>query len=132
MKNIVCFFLFCCTLVSAAAQQSFTLLTPQPAQGSVVQFQYLPRNAVLQGVKGFEAVAYLMEGGLPRAVAVPLKQEGGLYKGSVQTTDTTLAVFFAFAKDEIRDNNNDSGYYTLLYNSGNPVMGAEPAAVFAG
>lgn len=94
--------------------------------------EYMPRNTALQGVKDFEAVAYLLEGALPLAKKIPLVQEGGLFRGRVKTNDSTRAVFFAFSKDELRDNNNDEGYYTVLYDKkGGVVPGASLAVAQA-
>jgi thiol-disulfide isomerase/thioredoxin len=88
----------------------------------------MPRNTVLQGVKDFEAIAYLLEGGLPLARAITLKQEGGVYRGMVKTNDTTRAVFFSFTKDDKQDNNNDEGYYTVLYDKkGEEIAGSNLA-----
>ena len=111
------------------AQQNFEVMTKKPVAGSVITIEYMPRNTVLQGVKDFEATAYLLEGKLPLAKAISLKQEGGIFRGTVKTNDSTKAVFFSFAKDDIQDNNNDEGYYTLLYDKkGNLLAGSNLAA----
>lgn len=130
MKQSFAFLLLLlCLNLSVAAQNAFEVMTPKPTPGSVINIEYMQRNTVLQGIKDFEATAYLLEGGLPRAVNVPLKQEGGIFRGSLKTADTTRAVFFSFAKDEKQDNNNDEGYYTVLYNKkGEVVPGANLAA----
>jgi peroxiredoxin len=121
-----------CISLLGAAQKNFEITSKTLTPGSTVRFEYMPRNTALQGVKDFEAVAYLFEGSMPRAVVVPLKQEGGIYRGSVKTADTTRAVFFAFGKDDKNDNNNDKGYYTLLQDkNGKPVMGAYAAVAEA-
>jgi thiol-disulfide isomerase/thioredoxin len=103
-------------------------MTKKPVAGSVITIEYMPRNTVLQGVKDFEAIAYLLEGGLPLARAITLKQEGGVYRGMVKTNDTTRAVFFSFTKDDKQDNNNDEGYYTVLYDKkGEEIVGSNLA-----
>lgn len=128
MKKAAILLWFLCGTVLAFAQNNFEITSKSLAPGSVINFDYMPRNTVLQGIKDFEAVAYLFEGGMPRAVTVPLKQEGGLYKGSVKTADSTKAVFFAFSKDDKNDNNNNNGYYAMLKDkSGKPVVGAQAA-----
>lgn len=128
MKKAAILLWFLCSTVLAIAQNNFEITTKALTPGSVISFEYMPRNTVLQGVKDFEAVAYLFEGGMPRAVVVPLKQEGGLYKGTVKTADSTKAVFFVFSKDEKNDNNNNAGYYAMLRDkSGKPVIGAQAA-----
>lgn len=129
MKKLTTFALFLCISAAALAQQAFEVMTKKPAPGSVIIIEYMPRNTVLQGVKDFDATAYLLEGGLPRAVEVPLKQEGGIFRGSVKTADTTRAVFFSFAKDEKRDNNNDEGYYTPLYTKSGAELPGTDAAI---
>lgn len=125
MKKLTTLFLALTFTLIAVAQKNFELKNPKPTAGSVITFEYMPRNTVLQGVKDFEAIVYLFEAGMPRAIEVPLKQEGGIFRGTVKTADTTKAVFFAFGNDDKRDNNNDEGYYTAIYGKdGNPVMGA--------
>ncbi|GAA4737209.1 TlpA family protein disulfide reductase [Flavisolibacter ginsenosidimutans] len=132
MKKLTSLLLAFCLTLASFAQQAFEVMTKKPTPGSTIVIEYMPRNTVLQGKKDFEATAYLLEGGLPRAVEVPLKQEGGIFRGSVKTADSTRAVFFAFAKDEIRDNNNDEGYYTALYDKkGEEVPGAHAALASA-
>ncbi len=120
-------FLFCCG-VSANAQSAFEVITKKPTSGSVITIEYVPRNTVLQGVKDIEATAYLMEGGLPLAKNILLTKDGGIFRGTVKTNDTTRAVFFSFSKDEIKDNNNEEGYFTTLYDKkDNPVAGSHLA-----
>lgn len=132
MKKLTTLLLLIAANCAAFAQQAFEVMTKKPTAGSVIAVEYLPRNTPLQGSKEFEATAYLLEGGLPRAVEVPLKQEGGLFRGSVKTADSTRAVFFSFAKEELRDNNNDEGYYTPLYTkTGDEVLGANSALAAA-
>jgi thiol-disulfide isomerase/thioredoxin len=128
MKKLLVLTLALTISIVTIAQKNFELLTKKPTPGSVISFEYMPRNTVLQGVKDFEATAYLLEGKLPLAKSVTLKQTGGIYRGSVKTNDSTRAVFFAFANDEKFDNNNDEGYYTVLYDKkGSPVIGANQA-----
>lgn len=132
MKKITTLLLFLSFTLLIYAQKNFEVMTPKPVAGSTITIEYMPRNTVLQGVKDFEATAYLLEGPLPRAIEVPLKQEGGIFRGSVKTADTTRAVFFSFAKDEKQDNNNDEGYFTLLYDkNGKEVAGAQSAIASA-
>jgi len=128
MKKLRFLLLMLSFSILVKAQQNFEIITKNPVAGSVITVEYMPRNTVLQGVKDFEATAYLMEGKLPLAKTVMLKKEGGIYRGTVKTNDTTRAVFFAFAKDEVQDNNNDEGYYTALYEKkGNPLAGSNLA-----
>lgn len=132
MKKFAFFLLAACMSLAVAAQQNFEVMTKKPTAGSVITIEYMPRNTMLQGVKDFEAVAYLLEGSLPLAKAVPLTQQGGIFRGSIKTNDTTKAVFFSFSKDELRDNNNEEGYFTVLYDKkGNVVPGANLAVANA-
>ena len=125
MKKLTTLLLLLVAGITSMAQKNFELLTKAPAPGSTITFEYMPRNTVLQGMKDFEATAYLFEGPMPRAVSIPLKQEGGVFRGSLKTADTTRAVFFAFGKDDKYDNNNDEGYYTPLYDKNKKeVVGA--------
>ncbi|MBB1284400.1 TlpA family protein disulfide reductase [Flavisolibacter sp. BT320] len=132
MKKAGTLLWFLCITLLASAQKNFEITSKNLTAGSTISFEYMPRNTVLQGIKDFEATAYLMEGGMPRAVTIPLQQAGGLYKGTLKTADSTRAVFFAFSKDDKNDNNNDQGYYTLLQDkSGKPVVGAQAAVAEA-
>ncbi|RYZ28901.1 MAG: TlpA family protein disulfide reductase, partial [Chitinophagaceae bacterium] len=125
MKKLTTLLLAITFTIVATAQKNFEVMTPKPTPGSVITIEYMPRNTVLQGVKDFEATAYLLEGKLPLAKTMQLKQEGGIYRGTVKTNDSTRAVFFTFAKDDKRDNNNDEGYYTVLYDkAGKEVSGS--------
>ena len=56
------------------------------------------------------------------AKEIKLKQEGGIFRGTVKTSADTRAVFFSFSKDELRDNNGDEGYYTALYDKGGKMI----------
>ena len=128
MKKAAILLFILASSVYCIAQTNFEVMTKKPVAGSVVAIEYMPRNTVLQGQKDFDAVAYLFEGGLPLAKPISLKQEGGLFKGSVKTNDSTRAVFFAFEKDDLHDNNNDEGYYTVMYDKkGALVPGANLA-----
>lgn len=135
MKKLSFLLVILAFALMATAQQNFEIITKKPVAGSTITIEYMPRNTVLQGVKDFEATAYLLEGYLPVAKTVVLKQEGGIYRGTVKTNDTTKAVFFSFAKDEVQDNNNDEGYYTVLHDKkGNAIAGSNlaVATVFSG
>lgn len=128
-KSLFFLFVVCCSLFAKAQQKNFEVKTQKPAAGSVVTFELLTRNTALQGKQDIEGTAYLIEGRLPVAVPIKLKKEGGILSGSVKTNDTTKAVFFSFVKDEIFENNNDEGFYTLLYDkNGKEVMGGNLAA----
>jgi thiol-disulfide isomerase/thioredoxin len=112
----------------AVAQQNFEVKPQKPVPGSIISFELLTRNTSLQGKQDIEGVAYLFEGKLPLAVPVTLKKDGGILSGSVKTNDTTKAVFFSFFKDDVFENNNDEGFYTVLYDSkGREVTGSNLA-----
>lgn len=121
MKQCLLFVLLFGYAVTINAQQNLVIEPAKPRAGSTITIKYNPKNTSLSEVKGFEGYAYLLEGKLPVAQAIPLRKEGSLYVGTVKTNDTTKAVFFSFSKDDIRENNNDEGYYTALYDK----MGAE-------
>src|SRR5690349_4309 len=96
------------------AQQNFKVEPQKPVAGSVIRFEWLTRNTLLQGKQDIEGTAYLLEGKLPLALPITLKKDGGVVTGSVKTNDSTKAVFFSFSKDDVFENNNDAGYYTVL------------------
>jgi thiol-disulfide isomerase/thioredoxin len=108
--------------VSLNAQENFKVNPAKPVAGSTIEIQFLSRNTELQGKEGVEAIAYLLEGKLPLAKSIALKKEGGVYTGSVKTNDSTKAVFFSFFNDEVKENNKDEGFYTLLYDKNGKVL----------
>lgn len=122
MKKAAIFLYFAFVAFQVTAQKNFEVITKKPVAGSVLTIEYMPRNTVLQGQKNFEAIAYLLEGKMPLAKSITLTQEGGIFRGSLKTNDTTKAVFFSFAKDDLQDNNNDEGYYTVLYTKSGTVL----------
>jgi thiol-disulfide isomerase/thioredoxin len=127
MKKFLSFLAVLC-LVTSLQAQNFEVKPQKPIAGSIVKFEFLTRNTLLQGKQDIEGTAYLLEGKLPMAKPITLKKEGGLLTGSVKTSDSTKAVFFSFVKDEIVENNNDAGFYTILYDSkGKEVMGGNLA-----
>lgn len=116
------------------AQQNFEIKPQKPVPGSVISFEWLTRNTLLQGKQDIEGTAYLLYVGnsLPRAVSIALKKDGGIVSGKVKTDDSTKAVFFSFSKDDIVENNNDAGYYTILYDkNGKEIMGGNLALASA-
>jgi thiol-disulfide isomerase/thioredoxin len=128
MKKTFLCIAFLLAIVAAEAQQNLVIEPAKAQPGSTVTIRYNPKNTELSGVKDFQATAYLLEGTLPVALEIPLKEDKGVYVGSFKTNDTTRAFFVSFSKNEITDNNADKGYYAALYDkSGNPVMGANSA-----
>jgi thiol-disulfide isomerase/thioredoxin len=113
---------------NVAAQQPLTFQPAKPLAGQKIAIHYNPSSTPLLNIAGFTAYAYLLEGKLPIVQEVPLTKNGNEYTGQVITNDTTRAVFVTFSKDDKRDNNNDEGYYTMLYTAGGePVPGARLA-----
>src|SRR5689334_5739225 len=97
------------------AQQNLQIEPAKPQPGSSITIKYNPKNTPFLNVNDFEAYAYLLEGKIPLVQQVPLKKEGDMYVGKIKTNDSTKALFITFSKDQLRDNNGDEGYYTLLY-----------------
>jgi len=129
MKHLFLFIAISCTANLVQAQQAFSIEPTRPVPGSSIRISYDPSRTDLSGMEGIEAVAYLMEGKLPRAMEVALARQGNTYVGTVETTDTTLAIFLAFTSGDKTDNNGDKGYYTILYDKkGQPVPGGRFAA----
>lgn len=109
-----------CVCFFAQAQSSLQLTPQKPQPGTAITITYNPSKTVLSGAKDIEAVAYLLEGKMPLAQAIILTPANGSYTGTVSTNDSTRAVFFTFSHGDQYDNNNDSGYYTLLYDRAVP------------
>ena len=130
MKQFHChlmFFVLFCGFASVQAQ-TFTLSPEKPTPNEKVMFSYDPTGGVLEGGT-IEAVAYLFSEGedIPVAVEVGLKQKGSVYSGTVATAKNTLAVLFSLKNEEGKaDNNDETGYKTLMYQNDRetPVQGA--------
>jgi thiol-disulfide isomerase/thioredoxin len=126
MKAFLVAFL-ACNLLSPGlnAQQPLVLQPEKPKPGEKIFITYNTAGTSLFGVHEFDAVAYLMEGAMPLAKEIKLTRSGTVYKGEVSTNDTTKAVFFKFVKGEKKDNNNELGYFTMMYTADKtPVPGA--------
>lgn len=131
-KSLIVLAILFSTVIINAQQKNFEIKPEKPVAGSVVKFELLTRNTALQGKQDIEGTAYLIEGKLPLAIPITLKKEGGILSGSVKTNDTTKAVFFSFAKDDVVENNNDEGFYTILYDkNGKEVLGSYLAVATA-
>jgi peroxiredoxin len=128
MKKTMFSLLFLGFALMVKAQQALTITPAKPVPGGAITLKFDPKNTNLSGLTSIEGYAYLLEGKLPLVQAVTLKKEGDAFIGSVKTNDTTKAVFFSFSNEDIRENNNDEGYYTLLYDKkGMEVQGANLA-----
>ncbi|MGB8193876.1 MAG: hypothetical protein WCF67_18230 [Chitinophagaceae bacterium] len=116
--------------IGAQAQRNLTLEPQQPKPGETITIRYNTSATALFGIDDFDAFAYLLsDKGLPVVQQVQLRKDGNTYTGSIQTNDSTRAVFVKFAKESKIDNNSDEGYYTLMYdNEGKPLQGASLAA----
>ena len=113
---------------NAMAQQSFTLQPAKPTAGQKITIRYNSASTPLLDETNIEAYAYLLEGKTPLVQEIALTKSGNEYTGQVTTNDSTRAVFVTFSKDDKRDNNNDEGYYTMIYTTGGePVPGARLA-----
>jgi thiol-disulfide isomerase/thioredoxin len=108
-----------------SAQQAFILEPQKPKPGEKISITYNSTGTELFGVEKPEAFVYLMEGVLPIVKEISLAKKGNIYTGDFTTNDTTKAIFVTFLKDQIRDNNGDKGYFSVLYDAGGkPVPGA--------
>ena len=104
MKKLFCLLLIFSFITVVKAQKNFEIKPQKPVPGSVITFEWLTHNTLLQGKQDIEGTAYLISiEGLPYAVSIPLKKDGGIVTGSVKTNDSTKAVFFSFSKDDITE-----------------------------
>jgi thiol-disulfide isomerase/thioredoxin len=126
MKNISFLLLVTCFLTSVALAQSPLSFQPaKPKPGEKITITYDPAGTPLAGKADPQAIAYLMDGTIPVAKEIKLTKSGQVYTGEITTADTAQGVFFTFARDAVKDNNDKNGYYTFLYSAdGNPVPGA--------
>lgn len=112
------------TIFSFSQQYPNLSFSPaQPKPGDKIHFEYSPAGTVLGNETSFDAVAYINDGTV-RAQEVKLKADRDKWSGEIMTNDSTKAVFIAFKKDELIDNNKEQGYSLLLYTNGAPVKGA--------
>jgi thiol-disulfide isomerase/thioredoxin len=132
MKQCLLFILLLGHAFITRAQQNLVIEPLKPQPGSTITIRYNPKNTSLSGVKDFEGYAYLLEGKLPLVQAVPLRKEGGVYVGTVKTNDSTKAVFFSFSNGEVKENNNDEGYYTVMYDKKGSVLEGSNLALARG
>ncbi|MFT3823392.1 MAG: TlpA disulfide reductase family protein [Chitinophagaceae bacterium] len=110
---------------SQVSAQSLTFQPAKPKAGETITITYKATGSPVADAKSLEAIAFLQEGVLPLAKDIPLTKNGDVYTGSFSINDTTKSVFITFTDGTKRDNNNDSGYYVLVYNAaGQPVPGA--------
>ena len=126
--------LFLITASKFSICQESLLFQPQkPQPGQTITITYNPGATPMLGIEDFDAYAYLLvNNNMPVALEIPVKKEGNQYIATIQTNDTTKAVFVTFVKGDKRDNNSDKGYYTLMYDKeGNPVQGANLAVGYA-
>lgn len=132
MKKIALLPFLLLLVTTMTAQQNLTISPSNPQPGGTITVKYDPKNTTLLGVNDFEGYAYLMEGKLPIAQEISLHKEGNVYVGKIKTNETTRAVFFSFSKDQLRENNGDEGYYTLLYNKSGEELPGSNAALASG
>lgn len=119
-----------CLFTNHGLAQSPVTFTPEkPKPGEKISFIYNPATTILAGEDSLKAYAYLLDkGSAPVAQEITLTQTGSLYKGEISTTDTTLAFFLSFEKEDARDNTTGLGYYSYLYTAkGDPLPGARKA-----
>lgn len=130
MRTITSCLLVLLSALNALAQKNLTFEPAKPKPGETITIRYNPSASTLFGIEDIAANAYLIVNKqLPYVQAVTLKKDGNEYTGQIKTNDSTSAVFLKFFKDEKTDNNNEAGYYTLLYGSdGKPLQGANLAA----
>lgn len=108
------------------AQVALTFSPEKPNPGKKISFRYDASNTSLMGHENPVALVYLLEGKLPLVREVKLTGKGNKYAGEFTTNDTTRAFFISFGEEDKKDNNNDQGYYGLLYDeTGKPVKGAK-------
>ena len=114
--------------ILSEAQEKLIIAPAKPQPGAAVTIRYNPKNTPLAGVKNIEGYVYLLEGDLPSAQELALKEENGQYTATFKTNNTTKAFFISFTKDDIWENNGDKGYYSALYNNtAKPLQGANLA-----
>jgi thiol-disulfide isomerase/thioredoxin len=116
--------------ISIQAQKNVVFEPAQPKPGETIRISYNPSASPLFGLEDFSAYAHLVANGqMPVVQEVKLTKEGTNYVGSISTNDTTRAVFIRFETDGKVDNNNNEGYFTLMYGpDGKPLPGSSLAA----
>jgi len=112
--------------INLSAQRNLSFQPEQPKAGETIRIRYNPSGTELLGMDNISAIAYLFANkNLPVAYEVPLKKQDNVFVGEIPTNDSTSAVFIRFNSENKIDNNNEEGYYTMIYGAdGKPVQGA--------
>jgi len=136
MKKIILTTLVLCFLSFQHLQAQRCDITPsQIQQGSEIEVKYDPADGILAG-KQIIAVAYTLEYGSETPIPhdVDLTKSGNIYAGKFKvpnSADGFLINFQEAEKGDLVDNNNDQGYYHMIYKDGKPVKNAYASSASA-
>ncbi|MGN6291933.1 MAG: TlpA family protein disulfide reductase [Chitinophagaceae bacterium] len=108
--------LLCCVTINLCAQTNFTISPEKPQPGDLITITYEPAGDLANTTAMVEAVAYQMGEGSQKAIDIKLARSYGKFKGTVQTGNEGLFLYFSFSADKKFDNNFNKGYWTFLYN----------------
>ncbi len=108
------------TTLTAISQQKFNYSPDKPKPGDQVEIVYTPGPGGGGKEPLVEAAVYQYSQKGFAAEDLVLVKEGNSWKGKVKTDENTSMVFFGFKAGEEFDNNNNEGYYFLLYEGDKP------------
>jgi len=94
-----------------------------PTTGEKITVTYDPAGTAVDGKKNIEAVVYYL-GKKNSAADIDLKQDGNLLKGEIAVPDSARAFFVKISAEDNVDNNNEKGYFYMVYKDKQPVEGA--------
>lgn len=111
-------------LLGSVHAQTVTFTPSTPVAGQPLSFVYDPAGGSLDKLANVTCVAQTFINSKQKPVAIDLKKEGDVYKGSFTPVDSTAIAVLVFTADGAKDD-NPKGYYTLFYKDGKPTAMAK-------
>lgn len=126
IKNLFSLFILLTITCSAMSEGKLIIKPEYPQKGETIEIIYDKSGTPLQSVDKIEAVVYSYGKEILRAKEVILKTSGDKLTGKFKLdNDISGVVFNFFDGDELIDNNDGNGYYSLLFDENKkPVTGA--------
>lgn len=113
-------FLLSSIVVLCSKAQSVKFSAANPEAGKPLSFTYDPTGGKLEQLANVKCVAIIFSNKKIKQITIPLTKERSEYQGTVNSTDSTSLIMLDFSVDGTKDGNTN-GYYTKLYQHGNPT-----------
>ncbi|MDP2302903.1 MAG: TlpA disulfide reductase family protein [Ignavibacteria bacterium] len=126
IENLFSLFILLTITCSAMDEGKLIIKPEHPQKGETIEIIYDKSGTPLQSVDKIEAVIYSYGKEILRANEIILKTSGDKLTGKFKLeNDISGVVFKFFDGDELIDNNEGNGYYSLLFDENkNPATGA--------